>query len=216
LKLKLILVAVLAIGSMAHAQSKLSNLSIGVGFEGIFPAATFNKSTANSSFFPSTQSSTNSVGAVADARYDFGRHSAVDVAFTVNRNSEIFFNGNGENTSRVQTNNFEMIGTYLFRLPSNDHVKPYALFGGGIVRFAPNNNFTVGPNSPSASSKPAFAYGFGTDFPISPRLAIRLQYRGLLRSDPDFKLSTTDVSSTFGTSLRTHVPEPSIQLVYHF
>lgn len=215
MKLKLVLVAVLAFGSMAQAQSKLSNLSIGVGFEGIFPAATFNKAAVNSGSFPSTQSSTNAVGAVADARYDFGRHSAVDLAFTVDRNSEVFFNGNGENTSRVQSNNLEVIGTYIFRLPSNDRVKPYALFGGGIVRFSPNNNFSTG-GAPAASSKPAFAYGFGTDFPISPRLAIRLQYRGLIHAAPDFKLSTTDVSSTFGTSLREHVAEPSIQIVYHF
>jgi opacity protein-like surface antigen len=212
LKLKLILITVLAFGSIAYAQGFKSNLSIGAGFEGIFPAATFTKSAAEASFYTAnTQSTTNAVGAVADARYDFGRHSAVDFAFTVNRSSELFYNGGYQVLTRVQSNNFELIGTYIFRLPSNEHVKPYALFGGGIVRFSPNNDFTTG-GTPSADMKPAFAYGFGTDFPMKQHWALRLQYRGLLRGDPDFKLS----SEPFGTGLKTNVAEPSVQLVYHF
>jgi opacity protein-like surface antigen len=212
LKLKLILVTVLAFGSLAYAQGFKSNLSIGAGFEGIFPAATFTKSAAEASGFNgNTQATTNSVGAVADARYDFGRHSAVDFSFTVNRSSELFYNGNFQNLTRVQSNNFELIGTYLFRLPSNEHVKPYALFGGGLVRFSPNNDFTTG-ETPQTDTKPAFAYGFGVDFPMKTHWALRLQYRGLVRGDPDFKLS----SEPFGTGLKTNVVEPSIQLVYHF
>jgi hypothetical protein len=38
-----------------------------------------------------------------------------------------------------------------------------------------------------------------------------MQYRGLLRSAPDFK-----IPSIFGTGLKSHVVEPSIQLLYHF
>jgi opacity protein-like surface antigen len=214
LKLKFVLITVLAFGSMAHAQSILSNLSIGAGFEGIFPSATFDKAPIATGSYPTTQSSTNSVGAVADARYDFGKHSAVGLAVTVNRNSEIFFN-QVQAVTRVQTNNAEVIGSYIFRLPSNERVKPYAMFGGGMVRFAPNQNFTTG-GTPSTSMKPAFEYGFGTDLLMNAHWAIRLQYRGLLRADPDFKLSSTDETSTFGTALRSHVAEPSIQLVYHF
>jgi opacity protein-like surface antigen len=216
LKFKLILVTVLAFGSLAHAQGFLSNLSVGAGFQGIFPGSTFNKSAAEvSGFNATTQSTTNSVGAVADARLDFGRHSAIGLAVTINRNSELF-EGLGQSFTRVQTNNAEIIGSYIFRLPSNERVKPYAMFGGGMVRFAPNGkNYTAfsstgGP--PQIDNKPAFAYGFGTDFKISDHFALRLQYRGLLRGEPDFKL----FSSGFGTGLKTHVPEPSIQVVYHF
>jgi opacity protein-like surface antigen len=213
LKLKLIFITVLAFGSIAYAQGFKSNLSIGAGFEGIFPAATFTKSMAETSngFNAFTQSTTNAVGAIGDARYDFGRHSAIDLSVTVNRSSELTESAASQLLTRVQSNNVEIIGTYLFRLPSNEHVKPYALFGGGVVRFSPNNNFTTG-GTPQSDMKPAFAYGFGTDFPVKTHWAIRLQYRGLLRGDPNFKLS----SEPFGTSLKTHVAEPSIQLVYHF
>jgi opacity protein-like surface antigen len=60
--------------------------------------------------------------------------------------------------------------------------------------------------------KAAFAYGLGSDVKVNDRISVRLQYRGLLRSEPDFKLS----SAPFGTALRVHVPEPSIMVVYHF
>jgi opacity protein-like surface antigen len=211
LKLKLILITVLALGSLAHAQGFVSNLSIGAGFQGIFPAATSSKGSSNLSGFPNTQSTTNSIGIVADARYDFGRHSALDASVTVNRNTEVFFNGETQNTDRVQTNNLEIIGSYVFRLPSNERIKPYALFGGGMVRFMPNNDYSTGL-TPSTDMKAAFAYGLGSDVKVNDRISVRLQYRGLLRSEPDFKLS----SAPFGTALRVHVPEPSIMVVYHF
>ncbi len=214
MKFKLILVTVLAFGSMAHAQGFLSNVSIGVGLEGIFPAATTTKGTSNITGFPTTQNTTNSVGVVGDARYDFGRHSALEASVTFNRNSEIF-NNTSQLVTRAQTNNLEIIGNYIFRLPSNERVKPYALFGGGVVHFGPNNDFnTIG--SPASETKVAFDYGFGSDFKINDHWAVRLQYRGLVRTSPDFKLASTNVDSNFGTSLKTHVPEPSLQLVYHF
>jgi opacity protein-like surface antigen len=219
LKSKLILITVLALGTLAHAQGFVSKLSFGLGFQGVFPAATFTKSAAvNNSGVPDTQSTTNSVGATANLRYDFGRHSALEIGVTVNRNSELFFQGENTAFSRIQTNNAEIIADYIFRLPSNAHVKPYALFGGGMVRFSPNGVQTAG-GVPQAQFKPAFAYGFGTDFPFNDHWALRLQYRGLVRSEPDFGLMTAAnaaLSQSFGTGLKTHVGEPSIQIVYHF
>jgi opacity protein-like surface antigen len=213
LKFKLILVTVLAFGSMAHAQGFLSNLSVGAGFEGVFPGSTFTKSVVeNNTSLPDTQATTNSVGYVGDARYDFGRHSALDLSGTFNRSSELFYNGESTGLTRVQSNNTEFIGAYIFRLPSNLHVKPYALIGGGIVHFSPVSNGFTTEGTPQSDNKPAFAYGFGIDFKASDHFSVRLQYRGLVRGDPDFKLS----GEPFGTELKTHVAEPSIQLVYHF
>jgi opacity protein-like surface antigen len=216
LKFKLtLIIVVLALASMAQAQGALSNLSIGAGFEGIFPAATYNKAPYISGSYPTTQSTTNSVGILApDVRYDFGKHSAVGVALTINRNTEYFSNQYGT-TYHVQTNNGELIGTYIFRLPATEKFKPYAMVGGGMVRFAPNNDSNTG-NQPSPSNKPAFAYGFGGDFKMSDHWGIRVQYRGLVRTSPDFKLSSSDVQNTFGTLKKTHVPEPAIEVFYHF
>lgn len=214
LKAKLVLITLLALSAVAHAQGFASHVSIGIGLQGIFPAATFNNDEINHT--SSTQSTTNSVGAVGDLRFDFGHHSALDISVTVNRNSERFVSNTLSGAGfveRVQTNNAEIIGSFIFRLPSNDFVKPYALIGGGAVRFSPNNAFTtLGNDVPAVDTKPAFAYGFGADFPFGDHLALRLQYRGLVRSSPDFKLS----AEPFGTGLKTHVAEPSVQVVYHF
>ena len=213
MKSKLILVTVLALGSLAHAQGFVSKLSLGIGLQGIFPGSTFKNNEVT--FASSTQSATNAVGATGDLRIDFGHHSALEIAVTVDRDSERFFNnpsfGSGGSLTRVQTNNAEIIGSYIFRLPSNEHLKPYFLLGGGMVRFSPNSAFTTA-GVPQTDSKPAFAYGLGSDFKMSEHVFLRLQYRGLIRSEPDFKLA----SEPFGTGLKTHVAEPSIQVVYHF
>jgi opacity protein-like surface antigen len=217
LKHKLILITVLALGSMAHAQGFLSNLSLGAGMQGVFPSTTINKSAVanNLSVVPNgIQSTTNSAGYVGDARYDFGRHSALDVSITYTRNSEVFFNNSFGSISfpeRKPTNELEIIGSYIVRLPSREHVKPYALIGGGVVHFSPRNNYTG--LTPSTQMKLAFAYGFGTDVKVNDHWAVRLQYRGLVRSEPDFGLLTKE---PFGTGLKTHVVEPSIAVIYHF
>lgn len=211
MKAKLILIALLALGSMAHAQGIASHISIGVGLEGIFPASTVDKDAVSNFGLPNSQSTTKSVGAVGDLRFDFGHHSAIDISVTVNRNSELFFNATTDAFSHVQTNNAEIIGSFILRLPSNDFVKPYALIGGGAVRFSPNNDFSTG-GVPEVDTKAAFAYGFGADFPFGDHLALRLQYRGLVHDSPDFKLS----AEPFGTGLKTHVPEPSVMVVWHF
>jgi opacity protein-like surface antigen len=213
LKLKLILITVLAFGSMAHAQGILSNISIGAGFQGVFPSASFTKSVVENNTLGTngTQATTNSAGYVGDARYDFGRHSALDLSVTFYRNSELFFNADTTGFTRVQTNNLEFIGSYIIRFPSTLHLKPYALIGGGVVHFSPNNNFTT-EGTPASQMKPAFAYGFGADLKVSDNWAVRLQYRGLVRGDPQFGLA----SEPFGAGLKTHVAEPSIMVVYHF
>ncbi len=214
MKLKLILIAVVAFGSMAHAQGFASHLSIGAGFEGIFPGTTVTRSLLQTNSQPNLQTTTNSVGVIADARYDFGRHSAFDIAVTLNRDTEYFYYGQSFNTGRIQTNNGEIIGTYIARLPSNERLKPFLLFGGGIVRFSPNNNFQ-NTGTPSSQSKAAFAFGFGNDVKLNDRWALRLQYRGLVRSEPDFNL-LSNPNNKFGTGLKTLISEPTAEIIYHF
>jgi opacity protein-like surface antigen len=199
---------------MAHAQGFLSNLSLGAGGQGIFPASTFTRSLAlANSPNVGTQAASNSIGGLGDVRYDFGRHSAFDLSFTFNRSTQYYYPST-QFLNFVQSNNLEIIGSYIIRLPAKEHLKPYFLIGGGAVHFSPNNNFSTGI-APSSQMKPAFAYGFGTDFPFSDRWAVRLQYRGLVMSEPNFGLATNDPNG-FGTGLKMHVVEPSIAVIYHF
>lgn len=215
MKRKLIFVTILALGSMAHAQGFLSNLSIGAGGEGIFPGSSFSRSAAINSFGSNntTESTSNSIGGLGDVRYDFGRHSAFDISVTVNRSTE-YSEFAAESIVFVQTNNFEVIGSYIIRLPAKEHLKPYFLLGGGMVHFSPNNNLSTGL-VPSSQFKPAFAYGFGTDLPFNDHWAVRLQYRGLVRGEPNLGLAVNNENG-FGSGVKVNVAEPSIALIYHF
>ena len=110
---------------------------------------------------------------------------------------------------RVQTNNAEIIGSYIFRLPSKSTVKPYALIGGGMVRFSPNRQFHHRRRRPPRQSKPAFAYGFGTDFKVDRPLG---RAPAVSRTGPQRAgLRARQQPSPFGTGLKTHVAEPSIR-----
>jgi opacity protein-like surface antigen len=212
LKSKLILITVLALGGLAQAQGFVSNLSVAVHAQGVLPGSTFTKSQALLFFPPNTQSATNAVGYGGSVRYEFGGHSALELAATYYRNSQLFYNGDTTAFTRVQSNNLEFIGSYIMRLPSNDRIKPYALLGGGAIVFSPVTDAFTTSGTPQSDTKPTFAYGFGADFPVSEHIALRLQYRGLLHGEPDFKLA----AEPFGTGQKIHDPEPSIQVVYHF
>jgi len=217
LKRSLIFVTVLALGGLAQAQGFGSRISLAAGIEGIFPGSTFTREEANLSngLNAASQSTTNSVGGVGTVRFDFGEHSAFDFSVTFNRSSEvseIISGGSGQFPTRVQSNNIEFIGTYVYRLPSTERFHPYFLVGGGMVHFRPLDDGFTTAGVPSSMTKGAFAYGFGADVMFGDSWGMRLQYRGLLRGQPDFGLE----SEPFGTQLNVNIPEPSVQVFYHF
>jgi opacity protein-like surface antigen len=217
LKRLLIFVTVLVLGGLAQAQGFSSHVSLAAGIQGVFPGSTFTREKAELSngLNAASQSTTNAVGGVGSFRFDFGDHSAFDFSVTANRSSEVTENisgGAGQFPTRVQSNNLEFIGSYIFRLPSTERFKPYFLVGGGMVHFRPLENGYTTAGVPKSETKATFAYGFGADFYFNESWGMRLQYRGLVRGQPDFGLS----SEPFGTGLKTHVPEPSVHVFYHF
>jgi len=166
LKRSLIFVTVLALGGLAQAQGFGSRISLAAGIEGVFPGSTFTREEANLSngLNAASQSTTNSVGGVGTVRFDFGEHSAFDFSVTFNRSSEvseIISGGSGQFPTRVQSNNIEFIGTYVYRLPSTERFHPYFLVGGGMVHFRPLDDGFTTAGVPSSMTKGAFAYGFG-------------------------------------------------------
>jgi len=209
----------LACVSLAHAQGFMSNLSIGFGGMGVFPGSTVQKSAFEAGYGlnPPTQTTSNSIGGIVDARYDFGHHSALGASVGFNRSTSYFWD-NEQTYNYIKSNNIEIIGDYIFRLPSNERVKPYAEFGGGMIHFSPVTGYRAS-GTPQDQMKAAFSYGSGCDFKLTDHWSLRLQYRGLVRGDPDFKLYVAPSSTAgggFGTQLKAHVAEPGIQLVYHF
>jgi len=211
-----ILIIVLALSGLAHAQGFLSRLSVAAGGEGIIAASTYTKDT--NGLNATTQTTKKSLGGVGDLRIEFGSHSAFDFSVTANRSSESsakIVSGVPAFPDYVKSNNLEFIASYVYRLPAGDRFRPYFLVGGGIVHFSPIDNGFSLTDIPQSQNKAAFAYGFGADVDLNDSWGLRLQYRGLVRGDPDFGLLNSTISP-FGTGVKTHVVEPSIQVVYHF
>jgi len=88
---------------------------------------------------------------------------------------------------------------------------PYVLAGGGALVFDPTNN---GGSLPGVQRQTVgvFVYGGGADFPVPNirRVALRLEYRGLVYNAPNFGLSSLDTGKV------THTAEPSAGLVFRF
>ena len=89
----------------------------------------------------------------------------------------------------------------MFQPVSQRQVRAFVFAGGGVLRFSPRttwvffpplannvpNNVQVNLNA-AKQSELAVLYGFGMDYKLPWRFALRLQYRGLLYREPDFKV----------------------------
>lgn len=124
---------------------------------------------------------------------------------------------------------------YRYNLFRKGKFEPFLLGGGGALRFSPNstwvflpqidiNGVTV-PNNQQvnvgAGKQTEFAvlYGGGVDYtlPRFSRFALRLQYRGLVYSVPDFKVNSSSGGLiNFFTGSRSNMAEPSLGLVFRF
>ncbi|HEY1802396.1 MAG TPA: hypothetical protein VGG46_15825 [Terriglobales bacterium] len=107
----------------------------------------------------------------------------------------------------------EFSGAILFHPFRHGRWEPFLLGGGGIISFGPDGGEIDGVATPIGAVRqklPTVLYGIGTDYRIVPRLALRLQYRGLLYQPPDFK-----VRYLFSGGL-AHTAEPTIGFVFNF
>jgi hypothetical protein len=157
------------------------------------------------------------------------------------RHSFIFNYGRSNNSQTFQAgDNFhvmntisEYTGAYMFSpLHNPGRFDPFFLAGGGGLSFDPSTTWVFFPDLANGTpnhvqvnlgavkqTQLAFLYGLGVDYrlPKVPRLALRLQYRGLLYKAPDFKVDgTAGGGVSFFTGSRGHMAEPSIGLVFRF
>jgi len=76
--------------------------------------------------------------------------------------------------------------------------------------FDPTGN--AGGSFPGATTetKGAFLYGGGVDYDLMKRLALRVEYRGLVYKAPSFNVAGLDADKF------THLAQPSAGLVFRF
>lgn len=154
------------------------------------------------------------------------------------KHSLLFNYGRGKNSQIYQTiENFHVLDNiseytlgYMFTPFRKGKFEPFVLAGGGWLSFSPRTTWVFFPplanNVPNniqvnfdaaKQSQVAVLYGFGTDYKLPWRFALRLQYRGLFYREPDFKVDANSGSSvSFFTGARSHMAEPSVGIVFRF
>lgn len=174
-------------------------------------AGVFSKTTISNNGFI-TDKPTKSIAVIGTVRYHFAPKHAVEVNIGHTNNSQIFTAA--ANSYRVLSSITEFTADYVFRPRSLWKLEPFVFAGGGGLRFNPGNTYintfpaTLGAKQQTSL---AFLYGGGADYRVWRRLALRLQYRGLLYKEPDFNLP-----ALFFTGSRAHMAEPSAGIVFKF
>lgn len=183
----------------SFAQEQKSEISIqGTGF--------FTKDAEGRGLF---QQGTQTGGVLAGYRYHFSRWFAAEANYGYARNTQKYF-GSGA-SARIQANVHEITGALVVTAPAyRDKFHAFALAGGGGLIFDPTGN--VGGSFPGATTetKGAFLYGGGVDYDLVKRVALRVEYRGLVYKAPSFNVAGLD------TDQITHVAQPSAGLVFRF
>ncbi len=114
---------------------------------------------------------------------------------------------------RIPSTISEFSGAYIVRPLQTEKLEPFLLAGAGALVFTPNDTFINGNQlgiGAVRQTKPAFLYGGGVDYPLFGRFAVRLQYRGIFYTAPDFRVTNLI------TSARGHLAEPSVGVVVKF
>jgi len=174
-----------------------------------------------------TQSATNGANLFATFRVKFKEKHSLAFNYGRGRDSQIF---QSSYDYHVVTHIGEYSAAYVFSPFRKRGLEPFALAGVGLLRFSPEGTWVILPevnNIPNnvqtdlfavRQSQPAFLYGLGVDYklPYARWFALRLQYRGFLYSNPDFKVTNTSNAISFFTGTKGHMAEPSLGLVFRF
>jgi hypothetical protein len=176
-----------------------------------------------------TQTATEGGGGFGTFRVRFNRKHSFVFDYGRYRNSQIY---RTFDDFHILAQISEYSFAYMFTPFQKGRFEPFLLAGGGPLRFSPRSTWVIFPplsgNIPNniqinlnaaKQTELAVLYGLGVDYrvPSLTHLAIRLQYRGFLYKDPDFKIDTSSGSAvSFFTGARSHMAEPSVGLVFRF
>lgn len=189
--------------TFAAAQEYPFDVAIGVG-----PA--LSRSTSGNQ---TTQTVTESGVGLATIRINFSRRSSAEFNYGRIRNTQEYFSSPYQ--YRIQDKITEYSGDYVFRPVKWNKFRPYALAGGGVLRFYPDYKGTtinqiLTPLGAMNQTRPSFLFGAGLDYRVTKRWGVRLQYRGFLYEVPDFK-----VNNLFTGAVGT-LSEPTLGVVFRF
>ena len=192
------------ITTFAGAQD-VGHFDASVGWGGAFGK------TSSSSVGNVSVSATSSGLLLATFRVRFNRIHSIEFNYGHTIDSQVYLLP--PDNYRVQSTITEYSGAYVLSPFHFQKLEPFVFAGGGALRFYPGNMYIDGFQSPFGAARQtsmAFLYGGGLDYVVWKRLALRLQYRGLVYKEPTFHLAM------FFTGARAQMPEATIGIVYRF
>jgi outer membrane immunogenic protein len=171
-------------------------------------AGVFNKQTSGNG---TVLSPTQGAGVVASVAMHTSSATALQVNFGHNDNSQNYLMGGAD--YRVKTTITEFSGAFVVTPIRTDRYRVFVFGGGAGLVFNPNS--TLIDETPqfigaTRQTRVGILYGGGVDYGLITHLSLRLQYRGLFYSPPDFK-----VANLF-TGGHGHMAEAAIGLNFNF
>jgi opacity protein-like surface antigen len=195
-------VAVWLFACLAFAQENRFDVSLGA------TAVFSKKSTGNATELTAT----NSGAFLATGRWRFTNRSSLALNYARTKNSQIY--DTNSFTYRVPVTISEFSGAYVFSFMQSEKLEPFVFGGAAGLSFYVNSSYadttTLVPIGETRQTQPALLYGAGADYRVWHRIAVRLQYRGLLYRAPDFS------GPNFFTGARGHLAEPGVGVVLKF
>jgi opacity protein-like surface antigen len=130
----------------------------------------------------------------------------------------------------VLTSITEYSGAYVYKLFEKGKFEPFVLVGAGALSFSPRSAWLILPDfvagvpnrvqinlNTTKQTRQVYLFGGGVDYRLPWKFALRLQYRGLYYSAPDFNANGISGSSVnLATGSKAYMSEPSIGLVFKF
>jgi len=176
-----------------------------------------------------TQTATEGGGGFGTIRARFKPKHSFVFNYGRDKNSQIY---RSIDNFHILANISEYSFAYMFSPFQKGRFEPFVLAGVGPIKFGPRTTWVFLPPLPNnipdniqinlhaaGQTQIGYLYGLGVDYriPHLTRFAVRLQYRGILYKEPDFKIDATSGSAiSFFTGVRGHMAEPSAGLVFRF
>ena len=157
-----------------------------------------------------TDSPTYSAGYLLNYRLHLNDWAAVEVNYAHTRYTQTYSGGTGFTNSWTQANAKEITTAFVFQFWSrfNGRLQPFAEAGTGGLFWSPVGAGSVG--GPFNQNRAVLLYGGGFDWKAFGHFGLRLGYRGLFFTAPDF-----NVNGQF-TNARTQMKEPYAGITYRF
>jgi opacity protein-like surface antigen len=171
-------------------------------------AAVFSKKTTGNG---TTLTPTQNAGVIASFALHTSSATALQINFGHSDNSQNYLSSGLH--YRVKTTLTEFSGAFVVTPIRTDRYRAFVFGGAGGLVFNPNSALVE--DTPQAiggvrQTRVGILYGGGIDYGLITHLSLRLQYRGLIYSPPDFKVSG------FFTGGHGHLAEPAVGLVFTF